>query len=152
MNSKIENAVECFRSGFNCSQAIFSTYAEDFSINKIEALRISTCFGAGMGRLQNVCGALTGAFMLIGCKHGRIQQDDTETVEHAYALVDEFSNQFISLHKSILCKELLGCNIRTSEGQKFFKENNLKEAKCVSYVRDTAKIVEELLINDPAEG
>jgi C_GCAxxG_C_C family probable redox protein len=148
MDSKVDSAVVSFMSGFNCAQAVFSTYAEEFGMNKTDALKISTGFGAGMGRLQNVCGALTGAFMLIGCKHGRIQKDDAATTERAYTLVTEFSHQFSTRYGNSSCKELLECDLKTTEGQKYFRENNLKEQKCACYVRDAATMVEELLIQE----
>ena len=145
MISKADAAVECFMGGFNCAQAVFSTYAEDLGVQRIDALKISCGFGSGMGRLQNVCGALTGAFMLIGCKHGKIRLDDTEAAERTYALVLKLSEQFNALHGSVACRELLVCDLKTQEGQQFFKENNLKELKCASYVRDASLLVETLL-------
>ncbi len=147
MELKADQAAECFRSGFNCAQAVFSTYAEDFGINKIDALRISCGFGGGMGRLQETCGAVSGAFMLIGCKHGKTKKEDTESTETTYRLVQEFSEKFIAKHGGLACKELLGCNLRTPEGHQFFKERNLKELKCVRYVHDAAEIIEKMLKN-----
>ena len=77
MTTRVETAVETFAKGFNCAQAVFSTYAPILGISEREALQVATGFGAGMGRLQEVCGAITGAFMLIGCKHGMVKPEDT---------------------------------------------------------------------------
>jgi C_GCAxxG_C_C family probable redox protein len=77
---------ERFNKGFNCAQAVFSTYAPLLKIKEEDALRIATGFGARMGRLQEVCGAVTGAFMLISCKHGMIAATDTTSKEAAYAV------------------------------------------------------------------
>jgi C_GCAxxG_C_C family probable redox protein len=147
MESRKDAAVECFRSGFNCAQAVFSTYAEDFGINKTEALRISCGFGGGMGRLQETCGAVTGAIMLIGCKHGKTKKEDTESTETTYKLVQEFWDEFIAKHGALTCKELLGCNIRTPEGHQYMKDHNFRELKCACYVHDASEIVEKMLIS-----
>ncbi len=148
MTSKADDAVECFMNGYNCAQAVFSTYAEGFGISWINALKISSGFGSGMGRLQSICGALTGAYMLIGCKHGKIRKDDAEAAEHTYSLVLKLSDQFCALHGKISCRELLVCDLKTPEGQQFFKENNLKELNCAHYVRDSARLVEALLFEE----
>jgi C_GCAxxG_C_C family probable redox protein len=145
MPTKPDTAVECFRSGFNCAQAVFSTYAEDFGINKTDALRISCGFGAGMGRMQETCGAVSGAFMLISCKHGKTKKEDTESTEITYRLIREFSDKFKAKHGTLTCKELLGCNFQTPEGHQYFKDHNFRELKCSRYVHASAELVEEIL-------
>jgi len=148
MNTKPDQAVATFNNGFNCAQAVFATYAEEFGINQAQALKISCGFGAGMGRRQEVCGAVSGAILLIGCKHGKVRKEDTAANETTYRLVREFSEQFISRHGNISCKELLGCNLQTPEGQKFFTENNFKELKCIRYVHDASELAEAMLMKD----
>ena len=145
MTSRIESAVECFSRGYNCAQAVFSTYAPVLGIPEEEALRVSTGFGAGMGRLQEVCGAVTGAFMLIGCKHSMVEPTDSATKEEAYALERQFAQCFRGLNGSILCKDLLHCDLTTQEGKKFFTENNLATTVCKRCVRDAATLAEEML-------
>ena len=145
MSTKADQAVECFNSGFNCAQSVFSTYSEQFGINKTDALRISCGFGGGMGRKQEVCGAATGAIMLIGCKHGKTKKEDTTSTDETYKLVRDFFDKFIAKHGSLLCKELVGCNLMTPEGQKAFKDQNMKELKCNRYVHDAVEIIEDIL-------
>lgn len=144
MSNKPDAAVECFMNGYNCAQAVFSTYSESLGIRVNDALRIACGFGAGMGRRQETCGAVTGAYLLIGTKFGKVKKEDTASTEKTYALVDKFANQFIAKHGSVSCRELLSCDLKTSEGQTYFKENNLKTVKCARYVRDAAEIVEAL--------
>ncbi len=144
---RIDIAADCFKQGFNCAQAVFSTYAPLLKIKKEDALRISTGFGGGMGRLQDVCGAVTGAFMVIGCKHGMVDSADSASKENAYALVQEFSNQFRQLHGTISCRELLDCDLNTAEGKQQFKEKDLHNQVCLPCVRDASKLVEELLFS-----
>jgi C_GCAxxG_C_C family probable redox protein len=145
MSTKAEQAAEIFKSGFNCAQAVFSTYSDNFGINRTDALRISCGFGGGMGRKQEVCGAVTGAIMLIGCKHGKTKQEDTTSTDETYKLVRDLSDKFTAKHGSILCKELLGCNLTTPEGQKTFKDQNMKELRCSRYVHDAVEMIEDIL-------
>ena len=148
MTSKPDQAVATFNNGFNCAQAVFSTYSEEFGIEHTDALKIACGFGAGMGRRQEVCGAVSGAIMLIGCKHGKTKKEDNAANDTTYKIVREFSEKFIARNGSISCKELLGCNLQTPEGQQVFKENNFKELKCSRYVHDASALAEEILLTD----
>jgi C_GCAxxG_C_C family probable redox protein len=148
MSTKPDQAVATFNNGFNCAQAVFATYAEEFGIDQARALKISCGLGAGMGRRQEVCGAVSGAILLISCKHGKTIREDNAANEMTYKLVREFSEKFIAKHGSISCKELLGCNLLTPEGQKFFTENKFKELKCIPYVHDASELAEAMLMKD----
>ena len=105
--SGLEKAKTSFRGAFNCSQSIFSSYAPEYGLNKDIALRLSTGFGGGMGRMQNTCGAVSGAFMVIGLKYGMGIDGDVEARDKTYELVKEFTNRFQKIHGSINCKELI---------------------------------------------
>jgi C_GCAxxG_C_C family probable redox protein len=148
MTTKPDQAAATFINGFNCAQAVFSTYAEEFGIDRTTALKISCGFGAGMGRRQEVCGAVSGAIMLIGCKYGKTIREDNAANDLTYKHVRELSEKFIAKHGSTSCKELLGCNLQTPEGQQVFKENNFKELKCSRYVHDASELAEAMLIKD----
>jgi C_GCAxxG_C_C family probable redox protein len=152
MSTKPDQAVESFKSGFNCAQSVFAAYAEEFGIDRTSALKISCGFGAGMGRRQEICGAVSGAIMLIGCKYGKENKEDNAANDLTYKLVRDFSEEFIAKHGTASCKELLGCNLLTPEGQNFFKENNFKENKCSKYVHDAAEMVEKILTKDIASA
>ncbi|MFX0105833.1 MAG: C-GCAxxG-C-C family protein [Candidatus Hodarchaeota archaeon] len=146
--SGIEKAISSFRGDFNCSQSIFSSYATKYGLDRDIALRIATGFGGGMGRMQNTCGAISGAFMVIGLKYGMGEDGDTQARESTYQVIREFSNRFQELHSSIICKELLGCDINTPEGKEYYDQNDFFEKKCFQYVKDSAMILEELLKSD----
>ena len=144
MSTRTEKAVESFRKGFNCAQSVFSGYAPEMGIDAEDALRISTGFGAGIGRLQEVCGAITGASMVIGCKHGMVRPDDTASKESAYACVRELVRRFKELHGSVLCRELLQCDLRSAEGKKEFSQKHFMDTVCVPCVKDACMIIEEM--------
>ena len=148
MSSQVDVAAERFARGFNCAQAVFSAYAPSFGVEDENALRISTGFGAGMGRLQETCGAVTGAIMVIGCRHGMVDPKDSAAKETAYAEVQDFALRFHALHRTTSCKELLGCDLTSAEGRREFKEKGLAERVCTFCVRDACTILEETVLND----
>lgn len=138
-------AVACFHNGFNCAQAVFSTYCEQLGLDKTDALKVAGGFGGGMGHIGETCGAVTGAIMLIGLKHGKVQKDDNEARETTYNLVQEYTRQFKEANGSVECTELLGYDISTPEGLKAAREANVWNTVCAKLVKDSAIIIEELL-------
>jgi C_GCAxxG_C_C family probable redox protein len=145
MRSRIETAAQRFVDGYNCAQAVFTAYAPSFGVSETDALRIATGFGGGMGHLQEVCGAVTGAFMVIGGCCGMRQPADKAAKDMTYSLVHELGKRFASLHGQLLCRSLLGCDLNTTEGKAQFKEQKLRDTKCVVYVRDACRLLEEML-------
>jgi C_GCAxxG_C_C family probable redox protein len=145
MMSKFEEANNCFLSGLNCSQAVFSTYCEELGLEKEIALKIASSFGGGMAHLNETCGAVTGAFMTLGLKYGRTKADDLAAKEKNYSLVQEFTKRFKEINGSIKCTELLGYDLSTEDGLKRATEEKRFRTNCPKYVEDAAKILEELL-------
>lgn len=143
--NNIDRAVSCFKEGFNCAQALLSTYGSQFGLDLEMALKTAGAFGGGMGRMGETCGAVTGAFMVIGLKYGKIKSEDEQTKEKAYSLVGEFVEKFKSRNGSVLCRELLGCDISAPEGMKLAIDKNLSAILCPKFIQDAAEIVEEIL-------
>lgn len=141
----VERADSSFEEGFSCSQAVFSAWAEELGLDPETALRVATAFGGGMGRRGDTCGAVTGAFMAIGLKHGRVSTDDEETRDRAYALVERFVEEFESRHGSIVCRDMLGYDLSSPEGQRLSEELWPEGAPCEQAVRDAAEILKEIL-------
>lgn len=131
--------------GFNCCQALLSTYGTQFGLNREIALKVSEAFGGGMGFMAETCGAVTGAFMVIGLEYGRTKVEDLPAKAKTHDLVREFVDRFKSRHGSIICKELLGCDISTPEGMKRAKEDKLIANLCPKFVEDAAEIIEQIL-------
>jgi C_GCAxxG_C_C family probable redox protein len=145
MPSTQDIAAERFAAKFNCAQAVFSAFAPALGINDADALRIATAFGAGMGRQQEVCGAVTGAYMAIGAKYGMTTPAHTDAKENTYALVNEFSAKFRELHGSTICLDLLGCDMSTEEGRNEIAARDLHTTVCASCVRDACGILDTML-------
>jgi len=144
MNSKIQQAVERFNRGLNCSQAILSSYSEQFGMDCDKALKVATGFGGGM-RMGETCGAVTGAFMVLGLKYGNAATEDKEAKAKTCEMVMEFTNRFKARNGSVICRELLGCDISTPRGRKEAEDKGLFSSVCPGLVQDSAEILEEML-------
>jgi len=142
--NRVELAVACFEDGFSCSQAVFSAYATQLGLNREAALKIAGAFGGGMGNMGETCGAVTGAFMVIGLKHSRSIAEDRQSKEKTNSLVQEFVDKFKSRNGSILCRELLGYDLSTPEGAGMVREKKLRDTLCTRFVRDAAEILEQI--------
>lgn len=146
MNESItDQAVTCFEGGYNCCQSILLTYGEQFGLPKDSAIRLGTGFGGGMARQGEVCGAVTGAIMVIGLKHGMANETDDQARERTYELVNELMNKFKGRFGSVRCKDLLNCDISTPEGRAMANEEELFKTLCPRFVKSTAEILEELI-------
>jgi C_GCAxxG_C_C family probable redox protein len=127
MSAKSEEAVERFKNGFNCSQAVLGSFSEQFGLNCDKAYKVATGFGGGM-RMGGTCGAVTGAFMVLGLKYGNSTAKDKEAKANTYKKI-----------------ELLGCDISTPEGMKEARDKGLFASTCPMMVQDAAEILEEML-------
>ncbi len=145
MSANSEQAVNNFKEGSNCSQAVISVYAEQLGLSRKMASRIARGFGGGMGRMAQTCGAVTGAFMVLGLKYGNDDIHDKEAKERIYGLVREFTRRFENRNGSIVCRELLGCDISKPEGAMSAKENGLFASVCPKLVRGAAEILDEMI-------
>jgi C_GCAxxG_C_C family probable redox protein len=143
--SKAEKAKEQFEKGFSCAPAVFSTYSKQLGLEKELALKIACGFGGGIGRMGRTCGAVTGAVMAIGLKHGQSDAADKESGQETRKLVKEFIDRFAALHGSIECKELLGYDLTSARGLKAARESGVFENKCPGFVYDAACILEDVL-------
>jgi C_GCAxxG_C_C family probable redox protein len=137
-------AVSRFAGGFNCSQAVFSVFADDFGLDEEMALKIAAGFGGGMGRMGGTCGAVTGAIMALGLTFGAASPD-RETKELAYSQVRTFADRFKAINGSLACRDLLGCDISTPDGHRIAKEKSLFTTVCPKLVQDAVAILEGML-------
>lgn len=143
--NRADTAVALFKEGFSCSQAVFAAFADPSGVDRDTALKVSAGFGGGMGRLGLTCGAVTGGIMAIGMKHGAVSGQDREAKETTHRVVREFVARFKARHECLSCKDLLGCDLNTPEGQEQFKQRNLHATACPAFVRSAAELLVELL-------
>jgi C_GCAxxG_C_C family probable redox protein len=145
MKFKIEKSLVLFRSGLNCSQTVLTAYTEDLHFDNNLALNISSGFGAGMGRLQETCGAVTGAYMVLGIFNGNKYDDNKLKKEETYILIQDFSEKFKQIHGTTDCKSLLNCDISSETGMQYAIENNLFGTICEKCIIDSISIIEEII-------
>jgi C_GCAxxG_C_C family probable redox protein len=143
--TKGDIAVNKFKDGFNCSQAVVFSFADVINIDMNAALKMANGFGGGMGRKQEVCGALSGAIMVLSSKYGRGENDGKEKHDDAYQKVRELIDAFKKEQGTINCRELLsGCDLLSEAGQQAFKDNNLA-ARCHTCISVSCGILEKML-------
>ena len=147
--NKEEKARELFMNGYGCSQAVFGAFAEDIGLDLKTALRISSGFGGGMGRMREVCGTLTGAFMVLGYVYGFDKPSDFQKFA-IYVRIREFTAKFKEKNSTIICRELLE-NIKTTDGTapEARTEEYYKRRPCLAHVEFVAKTLEEYINTHP---
>lgn len=143
---KKEVAAKLFCDGYNCSQAVLGAFCKELNLNEETAFKLSSSFGGGMGRLREVCGAVSGMFMVAGLKAGYTSPNDAEAKKRHYELIQELAKRFTDKNGSIICRTLLGLDegidnptpeARTAE--------YYKKRPCGELVACAAEIAQEVL-------
>ncbi|MBR6849286.1 MAG: C_GCAxxG_C_C family protein [Lachnospiraceae bacterium] len=142
-----EKALQYFSDKFHCSQAVLAAFAPESGITEEQALKLGACFGSGM-RKGEVCGACTGALMVLGLMYGQFNKDDVESRMRANKVNVEMMNGFAEKSGSYICNELLGCDIRTEEGIRYARENDLFTDFCPKMVANAVDVLEEIIRNN----
>jgi C_GCAxxG_C_C family probable redox protein len=139
MGKHSEKAAALFDEGFACSQAVLGAFCEPLGMDRALAMKIANGFGGGIARRQEICGAVSGAVMVIGLKYGRTEAGDMQAHKKTYEKVNAYCNAFEAKHGFIQCRDLLGCGMEEA------KEKGLFTSLCPKFVRDAADILEELM-------
>jgi len=140
-----EAAGRLFGKGLNCAQSVLAAKSDITGLSVTDSLKIATGFGAGMAMMQKTCGAVTGAYMVIGAKFGRVNPDDEKARDKTYSLIETFNQRFMEMHGSLNCRELLGVDLKTDEGAEEAEQGAYFEKKCGQFVEDAEKILDEIL-------
>jgi C_GCAxxG_C_C family probable redox protein len=143
--SKSDDALRSFMSRFTCSAAVFSAFSEELGLDRETAKRIACGFGAGVSRTGNMCGAVSGAIMVIGLKYGKARAGDDDATEKTRALTREFLREFSARNGSVNCTELLGYDLSNPEDYEKAAASGIFTTACPGYVRDAADILEKVL-------
>ena len=144
MSEHSDKAKELFKKGYNCSQAVFAAYADEMGLDFETALKIASSFGGGMGRLREVCGAVSGMFMVAGMKYGSTDPTDQGAKAEHYKLIQALAKRFEKENGSIICRELLGLAVKNDDPQPEVRtEKYYKKRPCMELVERAAKILDE---------
>lgn len=142
--NKYEEVITKFHEGLNCSQVVLLAFAEELGIDDASVLKIACGFGGGMGHGE-VCGAVSGAIMALGLKYGQSNILDTTSKLKTNEVVKEFVAEFKSLNNSIICRDLLCCDLNTDSGKSYAIENQLFINTCPKFIEDSIDILGKLL-------
>ena len=145
-----EMAMANFYEGYNCSQSIVLAFADLIPIEKSTLLRMASSFGGGMGRLREVCGSVTGMFMIAGILYGYDGPETGQVKADHYARIQELARRFEETHGSIVCREMLGLSVRhdvpvpEARTQEYYKKRPWPEI-----IGDAADLLEQYIKENP---
>ncbi len=143
-----KTAQELFHEGYNCAQAVFCAFGDRTGLDREAAARLASSFGGGMGRMREVCGAVSGALLVLGCLCGYSDPGDPAAKKAHYQLVQEFARRYKEANGSIICRELLqagGIKAEAGGDPEPRTARYYERRPCGAYVGDAARIVSALL-------
>jgi len=138
---KSQTTIENFKT-LNCAQSVLLSFANELNLDEMTAQKITLGFGGGMV-MAETCGAVTGAYMVLGLKAQTGAKTMQEMKTETKVAVRQFNELFVAKHGSLKCKKLLGVNISTPEGATEATARNLYETVCTELVASAAIILEE---------
>ncbi len=133
-----------FAAGFSCSQSVLLAFASELGLDPSTAARIATAFGGGIARTGRLCGAVSGALMVLGLRYGSVSSTDKGAKEATYTLARRLVAEFEAQNGSVDCPDLLGCDIGTPEGMQQARKQDLFKRQCPAYVKDAVRILMSL--------
>ncbi len=144
-----KRSLELFKSGFYCAESVLQAIAESQGIHSDLIPRIASGFCSGVARTGGMCGAVSGAILSIGLVAGR--NLPAESIEPSYALTQKMIRLFESEYGTVNCRQLIGCDLATEAGQRYFMENNLME-RCYQYTEAATRMALSLIDEHKSEA
>ena len=141
-------AAELFMKGYNCAQAIAVAYCDLTGLEPDFAARLSSSFGGGMGRLREVCGAVSGMFMVAGMLYGYDDPENDADKKKHYALIQELAAAFKEKTGSIICRELVG-NLPTDPNPTPRTAEFYKVRPCAYLVKTAGDVLDDYIAKHP---
>lgn len=138
-------ASESFKNGYNCAQSIISAFGPELGLSRELGLRMTTGLGAGVNHSGNTCGAVLGAYLVIGLKYGIERPSDKKGKEKTREILDRFSKRFMETYPSLMCRDILGADVSKPEELEILRKEDKFDSFCPHVVEVAAAIVEELL-------
>ena len=141
-------AAKLFVDGHNCAQAVIMAFSDVIGMDEKTCAKVSSSFGGGMGRMREVCGAVSGMLMVAGLLYGNDTKDDDKAKKEHYARVQELAGKFREENGSIICREILK-NPPSDPTPSPRTEAYYKERPCVHMVTTAVRIMEEYIETHP---
>ena len=152
MSNKGERAMELFKQGYNCAQAVFGAFCDETGFNFETAVMLASPFGGGMGRLREVCGTVSGMLMAAGMLYGYNSPKHIQEKKETYQTVQELADAFKRRNGSIICRELLGLtNVQADDSPQPEPRTPAyyKKRPCELLAQDAAEILEAYIKENP---
>lgn len=147
-DARAEKAVELFKAGCNCSQAVVTAFADAFGLDPDTAMRAACGLGGGLGRLRETCGAVAGLAVLAGLRYGNVDPADAAGKRRTYEAVQKMAAAFRERHGSIVCRTLLGLDRPEGDPTPAARTDAYYAKRpCAEYVRTAAEIAERVLLS-----
>ena len=144
--NKADSAEELFGMGYNCSQSVYAAFAEDLGMSVEEAAKRASPFGAGFGKLREVCGAVSGMVLVLGDLCGYQDPTDAAGKQALYALVQRLCGSFEKSEGSLICRELLGLAKGEDLAEPAVRTEEYYQSRpCVGACRRAAELLEAYL-------
>ena len=140
---KVKKSGDLFLEGYNCAQSVFGTYCEDFGIPFEQGIKMASSFGGGMGRLREVCGAVSAIFMIAGLKYGYTEPNNDEMKAQHYKRIQDLAEEFKKEYGTIICRELLNMDsdgyIPSKRTPEYYKER-----PCLKFIEKASEIIAKM--------
>jgi len=144
--TKNETAAALHAAGSSCSQAVFTAFAPDYGLDPKLAHRLSTGPGAGFGRQQRLCGAVSGAALVLGLAMGSEDGSQAERKDATYEAVFQFIEEIKAEFGAVDCRDLLeGLNLRDPADRAAIKERGLSTRVCDRIILRCVELLEARL-------
>ena len=146
--NRSDKAEELFRKGYNCSQSVFAAFADVLGMSVEEAAKIASPFGAGFGKLREVCGAVSGMTLVAGYLKGYDDPADYESKKELYKLIQKMCGEFEEQKGTIICRELLGLKKGEDLGEPSVRTEEYYQSRpCIGACRTAAEIADKYLLD-----
>ena len=146
MKDHVEEARKLFSQGYNCAQSVFAAFCDETGMSMDASLRLASAFGGGMGRLREVCGAVTGMFMVVGLQFGYTDPADDAAKADLCRLIQSLAEEFKRRNGSIICRDLLGLGPGASDPVPAEQAKKLPhDDRCAQFVASAAEMLDGLL-------
>ncbi len=150
MTDHSDKACQLFAEGRNCAQAVFAAFCDVTGLDEELALRLSSSFGGGMGRMREVCGACSAMFMVAGILYGYSSEDDDAAKGAHYKRIQLLAGEFKKEHETIICRELLkGLSVTSTPQPEKRTEKYYKTRPCIRFVRTAAEVLDRYIAENP---
>jgi C_GCAxxG_C_C family probable redox protein len=143
--NKVDLAFRRLKTGYSCSQSVFSVFADDLGLDREISLKVSSAFGGGIAGMGETCGAVTGALMALGLRYGSAvasrKHEEKEINRYAEAFLDRIKSET----GAVACRDILSVDLGQPGALKIAEEKGLFEKRCTPYIGRVVRLVDDIL-------